>query len=103
MARLAMHSGNLSARRTWRSAGQSMSIPISLILCCSRLFAPALANPSVSAGIQQNEKILQTQQSTLDLNSIAAVVLDMDGVIWRGAEPLPGVPDFFLFLRDRGI
>src|SRR5690242_8640940 len=27
----------------------------------------------------------------------------MDGVIWAGAETLPGVPDFFVFLRQRGI
>ena len=40
---------------------------------------------------------------TIDLNTIAAVVLDMDGVIWRGPESLPGVPDFFLFLQERGI
>lgn len=40
---------------------------------------------------------------TLDLNCIDAVVLDMDGVVWRGAEILPGVPDFFLFLRDQRI
>jgi 4-nitrophenyl phosphatase len=36
-------------------------------------------------------------------SSIRAVVTDMDGVIWRGATILPGTPDFFLFLRERGI
>src|ERR1041385_5228433 len=41
--------------------------------------------------------------STLDLTKIKAVVLDMDGVIWAGAETLPGVPDFFVFLRQRNI
>jgi len=39
----------------------------------------------------------------LDLSTIEAVLLDMDGVMWRGSEILPGVPDFFLFLRARGI
>src|SRR5258708_6458092 len=42
-------------------------------------------------------------QLTLDLTKIKGVVLDMDGVIWAGGETLPGVPDFFLFLRQRGI
>src|SRR4051794_25363702 len=27
----------------------------------------------------------------------------MDGVIWRGPEALPGVPEFFLFLKERNI
>jgi 4-nitrophenyl phosphatase len=39
----------------------------------------------------------------LDLKTVRAVALDLDGVVWRGAEILPGVPDFFLFLRQRGI
>src|SRR5882724_9523433 len=42
-------------------------------------------------------------QRTLDLTKIKGIVLDMDGVIWAGAETLPGVPDFFVFLRGRGI
>ncbi len=47
---------------------------------------------------------MQIQPSkTLDLQSIKGVVLDMDGVVWRSSEILPGVPDFFLFLKDRGI
>src|SRR5258707_764587 len=41
--------------------------------------------------------------NSLDLGEIDGVILDMDGVTWRGAEILPGVPDFFLFLRQRGI
>jgi 4-nitrophenyl phosphatase len=38
-----------------------------------------------------------------DFRAIDGVVLDMDGVMWRSAEILPGVPDFFLFLRAREI
>src|SRR5262249_35825293 len=45
----------------------------------------------------------QSINHALDLKSIRAVVLDMDGVIWRGAETLPGVPDFFLFLLEQRI
>lgn len=39
----------------------------------------------------------------LDLSSIRAVVADMDGVLWRGDEPLPGVAEFFAFLRARAV
>lgn len=35
--------------------------------------------------------------------SIRAVVLDMDGVLWRGSEVLPGVTDFFAFLQHHTI
>jgi 4-nitrophenyl phosphatase len=42
-------------------------------------------------------------QPPLDLSTITGVVLDMDGVVWAGTETLPGVPGFFLFLRQRKI
>lgn len=41
--------------------------------------------------------------TTLNLSSIQAVLSDMDGVLWRGSAILPGVPDFFIYLRERGI
>jgi 4-nitrophenyl phosphatase len=39
----------------------------------------------------------------LDFNAIRAVVSDMDGVLWRGPETLPGVPAFFHFLGEHTI
>lgn len=42
-------------------------------------------------------------QPALDLRTIRAVILDMDGVIWLDADILPGVPDFFVWLCERGI
>ena len=41
--------------------------------------------------------------SLLDLRTIRAVVSDMDGVLWRGTETLPGAVEFFQFLHQRGI
>jgi 4-nitrophenyl phosphatase len=40
---------------------------------------------------------------SIDFSSIRAVVLDMDGVLWRGSEILPGVPGFFAFLQRQQI
>jgi len=37
------------------------------------------------------------------LSLLQALIIDMDGVLWRGSEPLPGIADFFAFLRRRGI
>jgi 4-nitrophenyl phosphatase len=39
----------------------------------------------------------------MPLAEIKAVVSDMDGVLWRGTSPLPGVAEFFGLLRERGI
>ena len=41
--------------------------------------------------------------STLDLRTIRAVASDMDGVLWRGTEILPGAVEFFQFLKQLGI
>lgn len=38
-----------------------------------------------------------------DLSFIKGLVIDMDGVLWRGSEPLPGLAGFFGFLRTQGI
>jgi 4-nitrophenyl phosphatase len=38
-----------------------------------------------------------------NLKDIHALVIDADGVLWRGRQPLPGVPDFFDFLHARNI
>jgi len=37
------------------------------------------------------------------LREIRALLIDMDGVLWRGKTPLPGLGDFFSLLRERPI
>ncbi len=37
------------------------------------------------------------------LNEIQTILLDMDGTLTRGSKPLPGLSDFFTFLRARAI
>jgi len=37
------------------------------------------------------------------LREIKHLVIDMDGVLYRGNDPLPGLPEFFGFLREHGI
>lgn len=36
-------------------------------------------------------------------NPIKNLILDMDGVLWRGNTPMPGLVDFFAALRGAGI
>lgn len=40
---------------------------------------------------------------TLDLAAIRGVTYDLDGVVWRDADTLPGVPELFRFLHAEGI
>ncbi|MGB7539106.1 MAG: HAD-IIA family hydrolase [Anaerolineales bacterium] len=40
---------------------------------------------------------------TSDLSALRGLILDMDGVLWEGESPLPGMPEFFRFLREREI
>jgi 4-nitrophenyl phosphatase len=39
----------------------------------------------------------------MNLTTIKAAVFDMDGVLWRGSEALPGLVALFEFLHARGI
>ncbi len=37
------------------------------------------------------------------LHPITHLIVDMDGVLWRGDEPMPGLAEFFSFLRQHHI
>ena len=37
------------------------------------------------------------------LQSITHLIVDMDGVLWRGDEPVPGLQEFFALLHERRI
>ena len=30
------------------------------------------------------------------INDLGAFIIDMDGVLWQGSKPLPGLTEFFL-------
>ena len=36
-------------------------------------------------------------------SNIRALIIDMDGVLWHGDQPMPGLTDFFLTLREQQI
>ncbi|MCU0520349.1 MAG: HAD-IIA family hydrolase [Anaerolineae bacterium] len=42
-------------------------------------------------------------QQDLDLGEIRGLICDMDGVLWRGTSPLPGLMNFFALIRDLGL
>lgn len=37
------------------------------------------------------------------LSKITHLILDMDGVLYQGSEPMPRLPEFFSFLREQSI
>lgn len=40
---------------------------------------------------------------SIDFHAVRGVLLDVDGTLWRGGEPAPGLADFFVFLQERAI
>ena len=47
--------------------------------------------------------ISNLQSPTPNLRSIHHLIIDMDGVLWRGDEPMDGLREFFAFLRRNDI
>jgi len=41
--------------------------------------------------------------STLNLSTLKAIIIDIDGTLWRGDLPLPGLSLFFAFLKKQRI
>ena len=46
---------------------------------------------------------LEFHNPNSDLASFRFLITDMDGVLWRSNEPMPGLVDFFKFLREQSI
>lgn len=42
-----------------------------------------------------------TTNNASDMQDIAGLIIDMDGVLWHGSKPLPGLEAFFSLLRER--
>ncbi len=40
---------------------------------------------------------------TQTISNIGGLIIDMDGVLWHGNKPLPGLSDFFATIRERQI
>jgi len=49
------------------------------------------------------EALLARQATSLEWGAIKGVICDMDGVLWRGETPLPGLHDFFALLESRHL
>ena len=45
----------------------------------------------------------RVRESRPRLSETKHLIIDMDGVLWRGEEPMPGLHSFFAFLRRRQI
>jgi 4-nitrophenyl phosphatase len=46
---------------------------------------------------------MDNKTNALDLTTIQALAIDMDGVLWRGNTPLPGFAKFFDFLHEQKL
>jgi len=44
-----------------------------------------------------------TTHNVTNMQNIAGLIIDMDGVLWHGSKPLPGLEAFFSLLRERDI
>ncbi len=66
-----------------------------------------LADIDVPADYERlrNEHLQNSKIETLSskLQSINHLIIDMDGVLWRGDEPMPGLRAFFAFLRQHHV
>jgi 4-nitrophenyl phosphatase len=68
-------------------------------------------NPDLLADVDTAEdyrRLLKIRESDLesttpDLCGIQHLIVDMDGVLWRGEEPMPDLQRFFAFLSDHDI
>lgn len=49
------------------------------------------------------ESAASEQRAAEVLQQICHLIIDMDGVLWRGDEPMPGLSEFFAFLEEREI
>jgi len=52
---------------------------------------------------QDYQRLLAARHSPFAIRNLHHLIVDMDGVLWRGDEPLPGLCEFFNFLQRKGV
>jgi len=57
---------------------------------------------SRGSGFRFNAREADIRSETV-LSDIRHLIIDMDGVLWHGDEPMPGLEEFFAFLRQRRV
>ncbi len=65
-----------------------------------------VANPDILTDVDTPaayEALLARRSPSLAWGAIKGVICDMDGVLWRGETPLPGLHEFFALLESRHI
>ena len=60
-----------------------------------------VTDPDALADVDTPAEYERLRASTL--HSITHLIVDMDGVLWRGDEPVPGLREFFAFLSQRRL
>ena len=89
-------SGDIGGRALFESHTEAiayMTVPDPVVLT-------DVDTPEAFAALQARS---QDFDRTLDFSTIEGVISDMDGVLWRGDEPLPGLHDLFSLLHDRDL
>jgi 4-nitrophenyl phosphatase len=59
--------------------------------------------PEDYAELRESKARPEPESAGSILSPIRHVIIDMDGVLWRGDEPLPGLREFFAFMDRQGI
>ena len=59
--------------------------------------------PPVDAHLLENYAATPNAELPALLSRLRCAILDMDGVLYRGKAPLPGLVAFFAMLRERGV
>ncbi len=68
----------------------------------ARFYHRGAIMPNHQQGLNQPKRGF-SQMAEFDFRSIKGIVSDMDGVLWLGDEPLPGLSDLFAFSTEQGI
>jgi 4-nitrophenyl phosphatase len=66
----------------------------------------AVLHPAGAVGRRlerQNQSIETVKPDYSELRTLEGLILDMDGVLWHGEKPMPGLLDFFDVLKARGM
>lgn len=67
-----------------------------------RLNASSSSRPD-TAEADDCEDLTEPSTADADLGQIRGFVLDMDGVLWRGDQPLPGLSEFFQWMKESDL
>jgi len=86
----------------WRAEAAAWGRAMRAEVCCTAPAGEGRSRPRGAAVVQHRFET-RVRMKSEELGALRGLVVDMDGVLWRGEQPIPGIDEMFEAIVRRGL